>query len=170
MPRQEKSDTYDDVDFDVNYRKNPRKYVIGRGEFGVLMYQPYKSEILPHWTYKNESVASDSASTIEDMFHEYLQKDDFVGADMARKYLQMGFTRAMRYAKYPGGKKYNEDGSEKTAQGPDTTGSWYDKDKRKAAVVFRKAWERVREDGKYLSLKEQHRSGELYSQQSLSQF
>jgi len=170
MPRQEKSDAYDSVNFDLNFRENPSEYVIGRGEFGVLMVQPYKSEILPHWKYKNESVAVESAEKIESMFHEYLNEDDLPGADMARKYLQMGFTRAMRYAKYPGGKKYNEDGSEKTAHGPDTTGEWYDEDKRKAAVVFRKAWERVRENGKYLSLKEQHRSGSLYKQSSLTQF
>lgn len=35
-----------------------------------------------------------------------MKENDFVGADMARKCLQMGYTRARRYANYPGGKKY----------------------------------------------------------------
>ena len=35
-----------------------------------------------------------------------LQAENFVGADMARKFLQMGFTRARCCANYRGGKKY----------------------------------------------------------------
>ncbi len=42
------------------------------------------------------------------MFLNYLKNDEFVGADMARKFLQMGFTRARRYANYKGGKKYDK--------------------------------------------------------------
>jgi len=41
------------------------------------------------------------------MFYEYKSKDDFVGMDMARKFLQMGFTRSRRYANHKGGKKYD---------------------------------------------------------------
>jgi len=37
-----------------------------------------------------------SAKAIYTMFLEYLEDDDFVGADMARKFLQMGYTRARR--------------------------------------------------------------------------
>lgn len=43
------------------------------------------------------------------LFNAYLSKGDFVGADMALKYLQMGFTRARRYANYKGGKKYDKE-------------------------------------------------------------
>ena len=42
------------------------------------------------------------------MFEEYLKTGDFVGADMARKFLQMGYTRARRYANYRGGIKYDK--------------------------------------------------------------
>ena len=31
--------------------------------------------------------------------------------DMARKFLEMGFTRSRRYANHPSGKKYDKDGS-----------------------------------------------------------
>lgn len=35
---------------------------------------------------------------------------------IARKFIQMGYTRARRYANYPDGRKYNEDGSIKERQ------------------------------------------------------
>ncbi len=90
----------------LNLRKTPELYAIGRGEQGVLTVEPYKSEILPHWKFKNPEVAQISADKIYALFLDYLKEDDFIGADMARKFLQMGFTRARRYANYPGGKKY----------------------------------------------------------------
>ena len=40
------------------------------------------------------------------MFLDYLEQDDFVGADMARKFLQMGYTRSRRYANHKSGRKY----------------------------------------------------------------
>ena len=42
------------------------------------------------------------------MFHDYLNANDFSGADMARKFLEMGFTRARRYANHHSGKKYDK--------------------------------------------------------------
>jgi hypothetical protein len=39
--------------------------------------------------------------------------------DMARKYLRMGWTRAMRYAKYPGGQKYAEEDGERVERDPE---------------------------------------------------
>jgi hypothetical protein len=151
------SQPYGEVDWSSNFREEPEEYEIGRGQFGVLMYQPYKSEILPHWRYKNEELAEESARKISQLFEHYLRREDFVGADMAKKFLHMGFTRPMRYAKYPGGKKYDDDGNEVTPHGPDTTGEWYDPEKRKAAVVVRKAWEDARNDDRYERLKEEHR-------------
>ena len=40
------------------------------------------------------------------LFKAYLKDHDFVGADMARKFIQMGYTRARRYATHAGGRKY----------------------------------------------------------------
>jgi len=165
------NELYELVDFEnTNFREEPEKYKIGRGQFGVLMYQPYKSEILPHWRYKNKDAAEKSAHKIFGLFVKYIEDNDFVGADMAKKYLHMGFTRPMRYAKYPGGNKYDDDGNEVQAHGPDTTGEWYDKDKREAAIVFRKAWKSARENSTYKSLKAKHISGELYKNESLKAY
>ena len=38
----------------INFRKRPELYRIGRGEQGVLLVEPYKSEILPHWRFADE--------------------------------------------------------------------------------------------------------------------
>ena len=98
------ADRYRDIDF----RKHPEKYVVGKGEQGVLIAEPYKSEILPHWKFATPEAAEKSAKKIYSLFMEYKQQNDFVGMDMARKFLQMGFTRSRRYANHASGKKYDE--------------------------------------------------------------
>jgi hypothetical protein len=52
----------------INYRKHPELYKIGRGEQGVLTCEPYKSEILPYWRFRTPLLAKKSASTIYKMF------------------------------------------------------------------------------------------------------
>ncbi|SUH02317.1 Putative cytoplasmic protein [Salmonella enterica subsp. enterica] len=89
----------------IDFRQQPELYQVGRGEQGVLLVEPYKSEILPFWRYKDEASAMKSAEQIYQLFEAYRQQDDFVGMDMARKFIQMGYTRARRYANYKGGKK-----------------------------------------------------------------
>lgn len=64
-------------------------YRIGRGEQGVLTFEPYKSEILPLWRFKTPAIAKKSSEQIYDKFIEYEKCDDFVGMDMCRKFLQM---------------------------------------------------------------------------------
>ncbi|MFC7009236.1 DUF4385 family protein [Halalkalicoccus salilacus] len=93
-------------EYDVDFRENPEEYEIGRGEEGVFEVQPYKDELLPPWTIKTFEGAEESAEAILERYEEYREADDFPGMDMAREYLQMGYTRSMRYAKYPGGRKY----------------------------------------------------------------
>ncbi|MDN5694484.1 MAG: DUF4385 domain-containing protein, partial [Psychrobacter sp.] len=100
-----------EFDYDLDYknldlRAHPELYRVGRGEQGVLLVEPYKSEILPHWRFAIPDMAKESSETIYQMFLDYLAADDFVGADMARKFIQMGYTRARRYANHKGGKKY----------------------------------------------------------------
>lgn len=83
---------------DIDYRRNPEPYRVGKGEQAVLVCEPYKCEIGLNWRFKDEAIAKESSEMIYRQFLEYLAKGDFVGADMARKYLKMGFTRARRYA------------------------------------------------------------------------
>lgn len=99
---------YYDQDFSkIDFRETPHLYRIGKGEQGVLSVEPYKSELLPHWRFRTPEVAQESADKIYAMFLDYLQAGDFVGADMARKFLQMGYTRSRRYANHKSGRKYS---------------------------------------------------------------
>jgi hypothetical protein len=85
-------------------------YRIGRGEQGVLLVRPYTEDICQYWRFKNETTARKSALKIYEMFLDYTREGDFIGMDMARKFLEMGFTRARRYANHSSGKKYSKDG------------------------------------------------------------
>lgn len=76
----------------VDFRKNLGLCKVGVGEQGVLLVQTYKGEILPHWRFKNQEIADVLATKIYSLFENYLAELDFVGANMARKFLQMGFT------------------------------------------------------------------------------
>ncbi|AIP94188.1 DUF4385 domain-containing protein [Salmonella enterica] len=134
----------------IDFRQQPDLYQVGRGEQGVLLVEPYKSEILPFWRYKDEASAIKSAEQIYQLFEAYRQQDDFVGMDMARKFIQMGYTRARRYANYKGGRKYAEDGSLNT-RGNDPT-------KAAAATVFKGWWDKIRQDEDYLKRKRQHQA------------
>ena len=98
---------YSDIYRNTDFRRNPEKYRVGKGEQGVLLAEPYKSEILPHWKFATPKDAKASSKKIFAMFTTYRDKSDFVGMDMARKFLQMGYTRSRRYANHKGGKKYD---------------------------------------------------------------
>lgn len=132
--------SYDGVDL----REHPEEYRIGRGEQGVFHAEPYKGELLPLWSFKTEAAARESSESIFGKFEEYRSAGDFVGMDVARKYLQMGHTRARRYAKYKGGKKSQPRDEE-------------DPEKARAADIFREKWRAAAEDEEYLRLKEEHR-------------
>jgi len=141
----------DDPEYDVDFRENPERYEIGRGEEGVFKVQPYKDELLELWGFADRSSADAGGEAIYEKYREYRAREEFVGMDMARKYLQMGYTRAMRYARYPGGQKYDEDGTEREPT------FWADHDKREAALVYETWQERVESDELYRKMKAAHR-------------
>ena len=149
MPIRSKFDY--DLDFSrIDFRKRPDLYRIGKGEQGVLLVEPYKSEILPYWRFKTVAEAHRSSRKIYRMFLAYLRQDDFPGADMARKFLQMGWTRARRYANHRGGRKYDDEGRERPRDEEDPV-------KAESARIFKEAWDRVERDATYTALREEHR-------------
>lgn len=75
-------------------------YRIARGEQGVLTFEPYKSILLPLWRFKTVPIARSSSEALKIAFDQYVAKRDLVGADMSRKFIQMGMTRAKRLAMY----------------------------------------------------------------------
>ncbi len=136
---------YDSIDF----REQPELYRVGRGEQGVLMVEPYKSEILPHWRFKTPEIARESAEAIHAMFDRYKADGDFVGMDMARKFLQMGFTRARRYANHKSGRKWSPGREEVLPREVDPV-------KAESAAIFYDVYVRAREDADYQRMKREH--------------
>ncbi|GAA4470625.1 DUF4385 domain-containing protein [Nibrella saemangeumensis] len=145
----------------INMREHPELYRVGKGEQGVLLVEPYKSEILPHWRFKTPEIARESAEKIYQLFLEYKAADDFVGMDMARKFLQMGYTRSRRYANHRSGQKYDgpvpddqkgRSGAHGRAQLPREE----DPVKAESARIFYGMYLLAREDATYKNLKKAH--------------
>lgn len=134
----------------LDFRKEPERYQVGRGEQGVLSVEPYKSEILPHWRFKTAEIAKVSSQEIMKLFEAYREADDFVGMDMARKFIQMGYTRARRYANHKGGKKYDPERNELPRE--------LNEEKAAAAAIFKAQWDKIREDKDYLARKKAHQA------------
>lgn len=137
---------------DIDYRKQPELYRVGKGEQGVLTCEPYKSEIVQFWRFKTPEIAQVSSDKIYQLFLDYLAANDFVGADMARKYLQMGFTRARRYTNWKGGRKYDPTDYHLLERG---TG---DPQKALSADIFFKKWKEAEAHPQYAQLKKEWRA------------
>jgi hypothetical protein len=136
----------------INFREHPELYQIGRGEQGVLLVEPYKSEILPHWRFRTPELAQESAQTIYALFLAYKDAGDFVGMDMARKFLQMGYTRSRRYANHRSGRKYDPETQEVLPQAAD----WQTNEKAAAARIFYAYYIKAKEDAVYQQARKQH--------------
>ena len=90
---------------------------------------------------------------IYNKFMKYLDNDDFVGADMAKKYLHMGFTRSRRYWNHSSGRKWINDGEWKVLP--------YDRNEQRfmdSSLIFQEYWKRARTNEKYLRLKEEFKN------------
>ena len=126
-------------------------YRIGRGETGVLTYEPYKSALLPLWRFRTPAMARASSTDLWNAFLTYEEANDFVGMDMSRKYLQMGMTRAKRYANHKGGKKYKSRSKGDSCRKRQMVEQCLDedwpgrRDKEEASLIFREAWERAKD-------------------------
>ena len=150
------------IEFDYNldyknlkFRKNDKRYRIGRGEQGVLLVRPYTNDICKHWRFKTPAEAYISTSRILFLYNTYRDIKDFVGMDMARKFLEMGFTRARRYANHKDGKKYDENGNVRPQEK-----DWATSDKAKSAKIFKDARSRVTTDPKYIQMRKEWRQRE----------
>lgn len=150
------------LDFErTDFREHPELYRVGRGEQGVLLVEPYKGEILPHWRFKTPEVARESAAKIYELYEGYKAARDFVGMDMARKYLQMGWTRSMRYAKHRTGKKYvgavpPDKKGRSGAHGRPLAPEEPDALKLLSAKIFRERLDAVLADPAYAAAREEH--------------
>ncbi len=152
------------LDFkNIDFRSSPELYRVGKGEQGVLLVEPYKSEILPYWRFKTPDIARQSSEKIYYMFLNYLQQDDFIGADMARKFLQMGYTRSRRYANHKSGRKYKQNPQKETSKSAqikarqDILPNQLDPVKAECAAIFKEKWMQAKTNEKYLQLLAKHK-------------
>lgn len=152
----------------VNFRTSPELYRVGKGEQGVLLVEPYKSEILAHWRFKTPAIAQQSSEKIYQMFLDYLQQDDFAGADMARKFLQMGYTRSRRYANHKSGRKYQQNPQKASSPAAQLEArknilpNEVDPVKAESATIFKQKWTQAKTNEHYLKLLRKHK--EMYQQ------
>ena len=152
-----------EFDYDLNYKElnftdeeTRQLYRIGRGEQGVLLVRPYTNDICAHWRFKTPDEAVKSANKILDMFLDYWLEEDFIGMDMCRKFLEMGFTRARRYANHNSGRKYKKGTKEVLPQEPDHMTSKF----AESARIFKKVRDVVAKSPVYVMMRKQWRASE----------
>jgi hypothetical protein len=140
---------------DFSLPENRKLYRIGRGEQGVLLVKPYTNDICAHWRFVDVPTAHKSSTKIYEMFLDYKRQKDFIGMDMARKFLEMGFTRARRYANHSSGKKYNSSGKVRPQES-----DWRTSEKARAAQVFKVVRDKAAYDSTYQQMRKEWRASE----------
>ena len=145
---------YKEIDFSLE--ENRQFYRIGRGEQGVLLVRPYTNIICNHWRFKTPKIAVQSANKIFSMYLDYRDAGDFIGMDMCRKFLEMGFTRARRYANHNSGRKYKRGTKEILPQEEDHMTSKY----AESARIFKKVRDIVAKSDSYVKMRKNWRSEE----------
>ena len=152
-----------EFDYKLDYKKlNFRKpairklYRIGRGEQGVLLVRPYTNIICRSWRFKTPHIAKQSAEKIYFMYRGFRALKDFIGMDMCRKFLEMGFTRARRYANHNTGRKYKKGTRDILPQEPDHATSKY----AQSATIFKKVRDLVAKNEIYVRMRKEWRKSE----------
>ena len=111
-------------------------------------------------------LAQASSEKIYQMFLAYKEQQDFVGMDMARKFLQMGYTRARRYANHKSGKKYLSNPQKETSSEAQREAreqirpqakDWDSNEKAEAARIFYEKYLLAKNDADYLRLRQIHK-------------
>jgi len=148
-----------DLDYkslDFSHEETRKLYRIGRGEQGVLLVRPYTNDICAHWRFKTPHEAVISSNKIFAMYLDYRDGKDFIGMDMCRKFLEMGFTRARRYANHNSGRKYKKGTKEILPQEEDHMTSKY----AESARIFKKVRDIVAKSDSYVKMRKKWRSEE----------
>ena len=145
---------YKELDFSI--KENRKLYRIGRGEQGVLLVSPYTNIICNYWRFKTPKIAVQSANKIFSLYLDYRDAGDFIGMDMCRKFLEMGFTRARRYADHNSGRKYKKGTREILPQEEDHMTSKY----AESARIFKHVRDIVAKSEDYVRMRKEWRSSE----------
>ena len=89
------------------------------------------------------------------MYLDYRDEEDFIGMDMCRKFLEMGFTRSRRYANHRDGKKYDKEGNIIPQEEDHATCHF-----AKSAKIFKKVRDIVAKSDTYVKMRKEWRSNE----------
>ena len=100
--------------------------------------------------------SSKSANKIFAMYLDYRDDKDFIGMDMCRKFLEMGFTRARRYANHNSGRKYKKGTREILPQEEDHMTSKY----AESARIFKHVRDIVAKSEDYVRMRKEWRLSE----------
>ena len=144
---------YKNIDFTIE--ENRKLYRIGRGEQGVLLVRPYTDDICAHWRFKTPEIAVKSSNKIFAMYLDYRDEEDFIGMDMCRKFLEMGFTRSRRYANHRDGKKYDKEGNVIPQEKDHATCHFAE-----SAQIFKKVRDLVAKSPTYVTMRKTWRNNE----------
>lgn len=151
-----------EVNYSLDYKNldftNPetrKLYRIGRGEQLVLLVRPYTDDICKHWRFVDVVTARKSSAKIYEMYQDYKRQKDFIGMDMARKFLEMGYTRSRRYANHKSGRKYDKTGKVRPQEV-----DWKTNEKAQAAQIFKEVRDKVAYDPEYQQMRKEWRASE----------
>ena len=89
------------------------------------------------------------------MYLDYRDEEDFIGMDMCRKFLEMGFTRSRRYANHRNGKKYDKEGNVIPQEKDHATCHFAE-----SAKIFKKVRDIVAKSDIYINMRKEWRSNE----------
>ena len=152
-----------EFDYDLDYKEldfsdeeNRKLYRIGRGEQGVLLVRPYTNFICAHWRFKTPPEAIKSSNKIFSIYLDYRDAGDFIGMDMCRKFLEMGFTRSRRYANHNSGRKYKKGTKQILPQEKDHATSKY----AQSARIFKHVRDLVAKSDDYVRMRKEWRLSE----------
>lgn len=153
------------IDFDHKKYKEKLKTYTTKGEVGVLSYN-YSKIISKYWRFKTPELAKQSANKIYNIFLNHMDKlknyldlvnqnkpskrviNIFIKADICRKFLQMGYTRSMRYYYHKSGQKWKKVNN-KWIQLPKD----YNKEKYDSAMIFKYYLNKAKANKVYIQVK-----------------
>lgn len=146
--------TYVDFDHKKFQKALSEKYDL-RGEVGVLSYN-FSKEICKLWRFKTPEIARVSAAALREKYDFYISEwreaiclenkiYSFIRADICRKFILMGYTRAMRYYNHKSGTKWKKSrGDNWQILAPD-----HDAEKKVCAEIFARVHRQIKESGEY---------------------
>ena len=91
-----------EFDYDLDYKSldftDPETQTLSywKGRTRSSTGSPLYRRHLCHWRFRTADIAVKSSNKIYAMYLDYRDNKDFIGMDMCRKFLEMGFTRSSK--------------------------------------------------------------------------